>query len=124
MRTHPQIGADIIGEHRSTVLRLAREIAWCHHEKWDGSGYPRGLAGDAIPMSARIVAIADVFDALTTARPYKRAWTVEAAVDQLRQDAGRHFDPQLIELFMGILPQILAIRDRWKERDEEPVSAP
>ncbi|WP_286746543.1 response regulator [Aquabacterium sp. UBA2148] len=124
MRTHPQIGADIIGEHRSKVLALAREIAWCHHEKWDGSGYPRGLAGDAIPMSARIVAVADVFDALTTARPYKRAWTVEAAAEQLRQDAGRHFDPRLVELFMGILPQVLEIRERWKERDEELVSAP
>jgi putative two-component system response regulator len=124
MRTHPQIGADIIGEHRSKVLALAREIAWCHHEKWDGSGYPRGLAGDAIPMSARIVAVADVFDALTTARPYKRAWTVEAAAEQLRKDAGHHFDPQLVELFMGILPQVLEIRERWKERDEELVSAP
>jgi putative two-component system response regulator len=124
MRTHPQIGAEIIGEHRSTVLRLAREIAWCHHEKWNGSGYPRGLRGEGIPMSARIVAIADVFDALTTARPYKRAWTVEAAVDQLRKDAGQHFDPQLVELFLGILPQILAIRERWKEQDEAPTMAP
>lgn len=115
MRNHPRIGADIIGEHRSTVLRLAREIALGHHEKWDGSGYPQSLAGEAIPASARIVAIADVFDALTTARPYKQAWTVEAALDQLRQDAGKHFDPQLVELFMGVLPQVLAIRERWKE---------
>jgi putative two-component system response regulator len=115
MRSHPRIGADIIGEHRSTVLRLAREIALSHHEKWDGSGYPQGLAGDAIPMSARIVSIADVFDALTTARPYKRAWTVEAAIEQVQKDAGKHFDPKLVELFMSVLPQLLAIRDRWKE---------
>jgi putative two-component system response regulator len=115
MRNHPRIGADIIGEHRSTVLRLAREISLSHHEKWDGSGYPQGLAGDAIPASARIVAIADVFDALTTARPYKRAWTVEAAIEQVRKDSGRHFDPTLVDLFMGVLPQLLAIRERWKE---------
>ena len=115
MRSHPRIGADIIGDHRSTVLRLAREIAQSHHEKWDGSGYPQGLAGEAIPMSARIVAIADVFDALTTARPYKQAWTVEAAIEQVRKDAGKHFDPTLVELFMGVLPQVLAIRERWKE---------
>ena len=117
MRSHPRIGADIIGEHRSTVLRLAREIALGHHEKWDGSGYPQGLAGEAIPASARIVAIADVFDALTTARPYKQAWTVEAAIEQVRKDAGKHFDPTLVELFMGVLPQVLAIRERWKEDD-------
>ncbi len=117
MRSHPRIGADIIGDHRSTVLRLAREIALGHHEKWDGSGYPQGLAGDAIPMSARIVAIADVFDALTTARPYKKAWTVEAAIEQVQKDAGKHFDPKLVELFMGVLPQLLAIRERWKEED-------
>jgi putative two-component system response regulator len=117
MRSHPRIGADIIGEHRSTVLRLAREIALGHHEKWDGSGYPQGLAGEAIPASARIVAIADVFDALTTARPYKQAWTVEAAIEQVRRDAGKHFDPTLVELFMGVLPQVLAIRERWKEDD-------
>ena len=115
MRNHPRIGADIIGEHRSTVLRLARQIALGHHEKWDGSGYPQGLAGEAIPEAARIVAIADVFDALTTARPYKKAWTIEAAVEQLRQDAGRHFDPTLVGLFLDALPQVLAIRERWKE---------
>ncbi|MBH2016802.1 MAG: response regulator [Burkholderiales bacterium] len=115
MRTHPQIGADIIGDHRSTVLRLAREITLCHHEKWNGSGYPRGLAGEAIPASARIVAIADVFDALTTARPYKKAWRVEDAIEQLQRDSGQHFDPTLVTLFLSILPQVLAIRERWAE---------
>ena len=116
MRTHPQIGADIIGEHRSTVLRLAREITLSHHEKWDGSGYPRGLAGEAIPASARIVCIADVFDALTTARPYKKAWSVEDAIEQLKRDSGTHFDPTLVPLFLEILPQVLAIRERWGEK--------
>ncbi len=121
MRTHPKIGADIIGEHPSSILRMAREIALCHHEKWDGSGYPQGLKGDAIPIAARVVTIADVFDALTTARPYKKAWTVEDALANLEQGAGQHFDPYLVPLFMSILPQILAIRERWKEADPEPI---
>lgn len=115
MRTHPQIGADIIGEHPSSVLRLAREIALCHHEKWDGSGYPRRLQGEDIPLSARIVTVADVFDALTTARPYKKAWTVEDAVAQLHKDKGQHFDPHLVDLFVSALPEVLVIKERWKE---------
>ncbi len=115
MRTHPQIGADIIGEHPSSLLKLAREIALHHHEKWDGSGYPFGLQGEAIPASARIVAIADVFDALTTARPYKQAWHVDDALAQLQQDQGKHFDPTLVAQFMTVLPEILAIKEKWKE---------
>ncbi len=118
MRTHPRIGADIIGEHPSSMLRLAREIALHHHEKWDGSGYPLKLQGENIPLAARIVTIADVFDALTTARPYKRAWPVDEAVAQLEKDRGTHFDPHLVDLFIGALPEILAIRERWKEHDE------
>ena len=115
MKRHPQIGAEIIGEHHSSLLRLARHIALGHHEKWDGTGYPHGLAGEAIPLEARIVAIADVFDALTTARPYKKAWTVEAAIEVLQDGAGKHFDPVLVPLFIDCLPEILAIRERWKE---------
>ena len=115
MRTHPQIGADIIGEHPSSLLKLAREIALHHHEKWDGSGYPFGLQGEAIPASARIVAIADVFDALTTARPYKQAWHVDDALAQLQKDQGKHFDPTLVAQFMTVLPEILAIKEKWKE---------
>ncbi|MFX8496808.1 HD domain-containing phosphohydrolase, partial [Acinetobacter baumannii] len=91
----PEIGAEIIGEHPSGVLQLAREIALAHHEKWDGSGYPRGLAGEAIPLSARIVAIADVFDALTTRRPYKEPWPVQEAMSHIAAQAGKHFDPAL-----------------------------
>ena len=117
MKTHPQIGADIIGADNSSILRMAREIALCHHEKWDGSGYPAGLKGDAIPLSARIVTVADVFDALTTARPYKKAWPVEEAIAHLKEGAGHHFDPHLVPLFLAQLPDILAIRERWKETD-------
>ena len=117
MKQHAQIGADIIGEHPSGLLRMAREIALNHHEKWDGSGYPRGIGGAEIPVEARIIAIADVFDALTSERPYKKAWPVEEAVQLLREQSGRHFDPELVELFLGQLPAILEIKERWAERD-------
>ena len=115
MRRHPEIGAEIIGEHPSGLLQLAREIALAHHEKWDGSGYPRGLAGEAIPLSARIVAIADVFDALTTRRPYKEPWPVQEAMNHIAAQAGKHFDPALVALFAPLLPQLLEIRARWAE---------
>ena len=115
MRRHPEIGAEIFGEHPSGVLQLAREIALAHHEKWDGSGYPRGLAGEAIPVSARIVAIADVFDALTTRRPYKEPWPVQEAMNHIAAQAGKHFDPALVALFAPLLPQLLEIRARWAE---------
>ena len=115
MRRHPEIGAEIIGEYPSGVLQLAREIALAHHEKWDGSGYPRGLAGEAIPVSARIVAIADVFDALTTRRPYKEPWPVQEAMNHIAAQAGKHFDPALVALFAPLLPQLLEIRARWAE---------
>ncbi|MBA4059060.1 MAG: two-component system response regulator [Verminephrobacter sp.] len=115
MRRHPEIGAEIMGEHPSGVLQLAREIALAHHEKWDGSGYPRGLAGEAIPVSARIVAIADVFDALTTRRPYKEPWPVQEAMSHIAAQAGKHFDPALVALFAPLLPQLLEIRARWAE---------
>ena len=115
MRRHPAIGAEIIGEHPSGVLHMAREIALAHHEKWDGSGYHLGLAGEAIPLSARIVAIADVFDALTTRRPYKEPWPVQEAMDHIAAQSGRHFDPRLVELFAPLLPQLLEIRARWAD---------
>lgn len=115
MRRHPTIGGEIIGDHPSVLLRMAKRIAESHHEKWNGSGYPRGLQGEAIPIEARIVTVADVFDALTTARPYKQAWTIEAAVEQLQRDAGTHFDPALVPLFIEALPDVLSIRDRWAE---------
>ncbi len=115
MRRHPEIGAEIIGEYPSGVLQLAREIALAHHEKWDGSGYPRGLAGEAIPLSARIVAIADVFDALTTRRPYKEPWPVQEAMNHIAAQAGKHFDPALVALFAPLLPQLLEVRARWAE---------
>ena len=127
MKRHPVIGAEIIGEHSSSLLKMARQIAMCHHEKWDGSGYPAGLKAEGIPIEARIVTVADVFDALTTERPYKKAWTVEAALDVLHKDAGKHFDPKLVELFMSVLPRILEIKERWAETPKpapEPATDP
>ncbi|MGV8842804.1 MAG: response regulator [Pseudomonas sp.] len=117
MRSHAQIGAEIIGEHESGLLQMARSIALTHHEKWDGSGYPNGLKGEEIPLIGRIVAIADVFDALTSVRPYKAAWPVEEALDLLRRERGKHFDAQLVTLFLGCMPQILAIKARWAEQE-------
>ena len=115
MQGHVTIGAEIIGEHDGGMLSLARQIALTHHEKYDGSGYPNGLAGEDIPLVGRIVAIADVFDALTSVRPYKKAWSEEEAVNFLREQKGRHFDPQLVELFADQMPAIREIRLRWAE---------
>jgi len=115
MQSHVTIGAEIIGEHAGGMLALARQIALTHHEKYDGSGYPNGLAGEDIPLVGRIVAIADVFDALTSIRPYKKAWTEEEAVNFLREQKGRHFDPQLVDLFAAEMPAIREVRLRWAE---------
>jgi len=119
MRRHAEIGGRMLDNHPAPVMRMASLIAFCHHEKWDGSGYPAGSVGEAIPIEARIVAICDVFDALTSVRPYKRAWPVDEAVAYVRNEAGRHFDPRLVECFLGILPQILAIRAEHSDREIE-----
>ena len=115
MRRHPAIGAGIIGKHDHPLLETARIVALTHHEKWDGSGYPRGLKGADIPLVGRIVAIADVFDALTSERPYKRAWSETEAVDYLRRESGLHFDPWLIDLFIARLPEVRQIRDLYAD---------
>ncbi len=118
MKTHTVIGANILEGDSSELLTLAREIALTHHEKWDGGGYPGGLRGDAIPLSGRLVAIADVFDALTSERPYKKAWPVDAALDYIRENRGTHFDPDIVELFLGVIPEIMAIRACYAEPDQ------
>ncbi len=116
MKKHAQYGADIIGEHPSPILQMAKEVAITHHEKWNGSGYPNGLKGDQIPLSGRIVAVADVFDALTSERPYKAAWPEEKAIALLREEAGQHFDPSLIEPFINILPKIREVQDKYRDQ--------
>lgn len=115
MQRHAEIGAEIIGEDGSDLLRMAREVALCHHEKWDGSGYPQGLTQTRIPVAARIVALADVFDALTSERPYKKAWPTDQATDLIREQSGKHFDPDLVEAFFRCLPAILDVKNRWQE---------
>jgi putative two-component system response regulator len=99
MQRHTSIGADMLGGTSSGLLALARDIALTHHERWDGSGYPHGLSGDDIPLPGRIVALADVFDALTHSRPYKTAWPVEQAVEEIQRQGGEQFDPELVEAF-------------------------
>ena len=115
MKTHPQIGAEILGEADSDLLRIAKSVALTHHEKWDGTGYPNGLKAEDIPIEGRIVAIADVFDALTSKRPYKEAWSVEKTMDLIKRESGVHFEPKLVELLEANLPAILEIKERWKE---------
>ncbi|GAB0057161.1 putative cyclic di-GMP phosphodiesterase [Candidatus Magnetaquicoccaceae bacterium FCR-1] len=115
MKRHPEMGGAIIGEHDDDLLKTARILALTHHEKWDGSGYPEGLAGESIPLVGRIVAIADVFDALTAERPYKPAWEIEDALYYIESQAGIHFDPRLAPLFRSLLPDILAIRARFAD---------
>ena len=118
MQKHVEYGVDILGSHNSELLAMAREIALGHHEKYDGSGYPNGTSGENIPLSARIVAIADVFDALTSERPYKKAWPVEKAVALLEEEAGKHFDPDLVPEFINCLDRVLEIKDKFQDEFE------
>ena len=109
MRKHPAIGAGIIGRHDDLLLETARIVALTHHEKWDGTGYPRGLKGEEIPLTGRIVSIADVFDALTSRRPYKEAWSVDQSVEYIEQNRATMFDPDLLDHFRHAMPQMLEI---------------
>ncbi|WP_076421011.1 HD domain-containing phosphohydrolase [Colwellia sp. UCD-KL20] len=113
MKTHPQIGAEILGETDSELLCLAKVVSLTHHEKWDGTGYPNQLKGEAIPIEGRIVALADVFDALTSKRPYKEAWSVEKTMDYIRSQSGKHFDPELVIVIENELDKILSIKEKW-----------
>ena len=106
MRTHTAIGAGILAQGESDLMRLAEEIALTHHEKWDGSGYQSRLSGSDIPLSGRIVAVADVFDALCTERPYKSAWTLEEARAEIHRQSGKHFDPGCVAAFEAKWPEI------------------
>lgn len=106
MKEHAAIGAAILAGSRSPLIQMAETIAGTHHEWWDGSGYPAGLAGEEIPLVGRICAICDVFDALTSKRPYKEAWTPRAALAEIRRLSGSHFDPRLVELFLGLAPEL------------------
>jgi response regulator RpfG family c-di-GMP phosphodiesterase len=102
MQRHTGVGGDLLAGSRSPVVQLGEVIARTHHEHWDGSGYPAGLMGEQIPLAGRICAICDVYDALVSARPYKAAWAVEDALDEIRALSGRQFDPRLVELFLAM----------------------
>jgi putative two-component system response regulator len=115
MRRHPEIGAEIIGEHEDELLSTARVIALTHHEKWDGSGYPAGLAGEDIPLVGRIVALADVLDALLSARPYKPAFSLEQTMSYITEQAGRHFDPALVETLVALIPDVLKVKETFAD---------
>ncbi len=115
MKTHAQIGADILAGDDMPLLNMASGIALTHHEKWDGSGYPNGLKGEEIPLVGRITALADVFDALTSERPYKKAWSVEDSVALIKSESGKQFEPALVEHFLTILNSIVGIKDQYAE---------
>ena len=113
MQQHTTTGYELLRESPSPAMQLAAEIALTHHECWDGSGYPLGLSGEHIALSGRIVAVADAFDALTTVRPYKPAWLVERAVDQIVADSGTHFDPEVVMAFASGLDRVLTIKAHY-----------
>lgn len=112
MNQHAQMGADILGRSRVPLFQLAAEVALTHHERWDGSGYPRGLVGEAIPMSGRIVAVVDFFDALTMDRCYRKAFSDEVALDMLVQQRGVAFDPRVVDAFASHVNDMTALRER------------
>lgn len=115
MKTHTRIGHDVLKDSQSPLLRMAADIAVSHHERFDGSGYPSGRASDAIPLVGRIVALADVFDALVSERCYKTAWTPERALEYVRAQAGVHFDPVCVEAFVNRFDDAVAVRARYAD---------
>lgn len=115
IKLHASIGAEILGRSNARIMKYAKIIALTHHEKWNGKGYPSGLAGQKIPIQGRIVALADVFDALSMDRPYKSSWPLEEILDLLNKESGEHFDPHLIKIFMNSLPAILEIKEKFAD---------
>jgi putative two-component system response regulator len=115
MRDHTVIGERILGGSKSELLQYAAVIARSHHERIDGTGYPDGLKGEAIPLSCRIVAVADVFDAMTSKRPYQEAATVDAAITYIKAGAGTQLEAKCVEVFLTALPQVLEIKDRFQK---------
>jgi len=115
MQQHPLIGAEILANTNSELIKLAHSVALHHHEKWDGTGYPAGIKGEAIPIEGRIVAVADVFDALTNKRPYKEAWPVDKTMDFFKEQRGKHFDPSIVDALVRELDHILQTVSQWQD---------
>jgi len=124
MASHTAIGARILSGGSSEVVMLAERIALSHHEKWDGTGYPRHLVGSAIPLEGQVAAVADVFDALTSDRPYRQAFPMERAVEIMRGESGRHFDPRLVDLFLENVDEVVELRERYTPAPVAPLPAP
>jgi len=115
MKTHTTIGVELLSGSSSKFIQMGEEIALTHHEKWDGTGYPRGLKGENIPMVGRICGLCDVFDALTSKRPYKEAWPIDEAVEEIKKGSGSHFDPHVTDCFLNVLPKICRIHKEHGE---------
>ena len=115
IKGHAETGFQMLSGAASEVVQLGALIARTHHERWDGSGYPRGLAGEGIPPEGRIAAVADVFDALTSDRVYRPAFPVKSAIEMMREERGRHFDPELLDAFLVALPEVEAIRHAYAD---------
>lgn len=113
MRRHTHIGADILRDSPFDLLRVGERIAISHHERWDGKGYPNGLSGESIPIEGRVCAVADVFDALTSRRPYKEAFSVEDSLRIIEDEAGKHFDPRVVEALLANLKEVVGVKEKW-----------
>jgi putative two-component system response regulator len=118
MQTHSAVGHNILSQSEAPLFKLAAEVALYHHEKWDGKGYPKGLKGEEIPKSSRIVAIADVFDALTMKRPYKDPWPIEDSFAEIENCSGSHFDPILVDCFLKIKEEIIRVKNHWDNKEK------
>ncbi|MCD6153430.1 MAG: HD domain-containing protein [Syntrophobacterales bacterium] len=122
IKTHTAMGARILANSRAKLLKIAEQIAISHHEKWNGKGYPQGLSGDEIPMVGRIVGLADVFDALTSKRPYKDPFPVEVAIDIIKKERGQHFDPDVVDAFLKNINEILKIKSEVASAEHTSLS--
>lgn len=118
MKTHTTIGADLLDGHDSELMVTARDIALTHHEKWDGSGYPNGLQGEAIPLMGRLAGIVDVFDALSSKRPYKEAYPIDRVISIMEEQRGKHFDPVLTDLFLSNIDKFLTVRGEFSSKEK------
>ena len=118
MKKHAAMGYELLKDSGSEIMQAGAEIALTHHEKFDGSGYPAGVAGEQIPLFGRIVAVADVFDALTSERPYKKAWPLEDARRLLEEGRGKHFDPVCVDTFINCWEQVMAVRGKFRDEGE------
>jgi len=123
MKTHTDIGALILSGSESEFLQMAEIIAGSHHERWEGSGYPRGLKGEEIPLVSRVVTVCDVFDALTSDRPYKKAWSVDKAVAEMENQSGKLFDPRIFRIFKTLLPEMIAITEQYSDSSQQHIQS-